>query len=685
MDKNRIFTGISAWLLSAAISFAGMGCVITAFGFEQVNMAWLLLFSLGAGLYWSVTSQFSIGGMLGWILAGAAVCLDWLSGGKGLLEFRNSLEVLLHTVSTAYNEGYGWGVVQWSETLPDTGPETALCVASFFITFAISWTVSKRQPAFFAVFMGFTPLLVCTVLADTVPAVPWLILLILAMGLLMLTNSLRRRDEQESNRLIAWLLLPVMLATCLLFHAIPQEEYQPLSDSYLGFFEQWGQGNGELIEGGNAVYLDQLGAKSESYHTALWLKTKYTGRLYLRGQSYDRYDGRTWQVSAGIGADNGWGIPQLSHGEVNIRTAQPMDYFLVPTPPGKEYALQFQDGRYPNQGRGKSYTLIWYEKASGGKLTEDERLLYTQLPERTRDALADFLKDHVLPENVTERAEFLGRLVRRSASYSLEPSEKPADEGDFALWFLQEADRGYCAHFASTATVLLRAAGIPARYVSGYVADASSRLEIAVPENQAHAWVEYFDDATGWTVLDPTPGYGTVSTPDHTTEPTTTNPEPTQPIETTQPTTETTAPTQGTSQSPSQESQSNTTGEGPGAAPREQLDLTAFFWVLWLVAGIVVIWGQYRLRRQWYRRYLSGGKPNERALCLWRTLVRRSKILGCEIPSRTKELAEKAKFSQHRITKEELQEMETALVALSEQVKQKPWYIQWAIRLLFAI
>ena len=40
---------------------------------------------------------------------------------------------------------------------------------------------------------------------------------------------------------------------------------------------------------------------------------------------------------------------------------------------------------------------------------------------------------------------------------------------DFATWFLQEAKSGYCVHFATTGTVLLRALGIPARYAEGYI------------------------------------------------------------------------------------------------------------------------------------------------------------------------------------------------------------------------
>ena len=83
--------------------------------------------------------------------------------------------------------------------------------------------------------------------------------------------------------------------------------------------------------------------------------------------------------------------------------------------------------------------------------------------------------------------------VRETASYNLSPSIMPDTAEDFAMWFYQEAEEGYCVHFATTAAVLLRAAGVPARYVTGYVVNVRANREESVSSRQAHAWVEYFD------------------------------------------------------------------------------------------------------------------------------------------------------------------------------------------------
>ena len=80
---------------------------------------------------------------------------------------------------------------------------------------------------------------------------------------------------------------------------------------------------------------------------------------------------------------------------------------------------------------------------------------------------------------------------------------------DFVEYFLFENKKGYCSHYASAATVLLRMWGVPARYVEGYVVKFDENLgnKMDVKDNSAHAWVEVYIDKIGWKVVDVTPGY----------------------------------------------------------------------------------------------------------------------------------------------------------------------------------
>ena len=84
---------------------------------------------------------------------------------------------------------------------------------------------------------------------------------------------------------------------------------------------------------------------------------------------------------------------------------------------------------------------------------------------------------------------------------------------DFAAFFLEKSARGYSAHYATAATLMLRYFGIPARYAEGYFLPAEEAAEfepgetIILTENHAHAWAEYYLEGVGWIPFEVTPGY----------------------------------------------------------------------------------------------------------------------------------------------------------------------------------
>lgn len=87
--------------------------------------------------------------------------------------------------------------------------------------------------------------------------------------------------------------------------------------------------------------------------------------------------------------------------------------------------------------------------------------------------------------------------------YTLSPpllGGEPVDE------FLFDTRRGFCEHYASAFTVLMRAAGIPARVVTGYLGGEINPVGeyILVRQADAHAWVEIWLPNAGWMRVDPT-------------------------------------------------------------------------------------------------------------------------------------------------------------------------------------
>ncbi len=232
-------------------------------------------------------------------------------------------------------------------------------------------------------------------------------------------------------------------------------------------------------------------------------------------------------------------------------------------------------------------------------------------------------------------------LMLDSLSYicQYDPNTPATPEGrDFVKYFLTESRRGYCMHFASTATLIFRDMGIPARYVSGYVADIPASGRTLVPDANAHAWVEVYIDGYGWHPIEVTPAYAGgepgVSGGALQTEAT---PAPTR--------------TPTPSRNPLQTPRPSATPK-PAEEENEALDPRIFGIgaAVLLAAALPFLWRA--LARSVRRRRFAGADTNRAVIDMYRYLTRLSRR-GGSIPEEATTLAEKAKFSQHTLTEDE--------------------------------
>jgi protein-glutamine gamma-glutamyltransferase len=94
--------------------------------------------------------------------------------------------------------------------------------------------------------------------------------------------------------------------------------------------------------------------------------------------------------------------------------------------------------------------------------------------------------------------------LRSVATYSLDsPVPGPGEDAVDRFLFVDRV--GFCEQFAAAEVLLLRAAGIPARFVTGLgygVVDDGRRT---FRQKDLHAWVEVFHPGVGWVASDPTP------------------------------------------------------------------------------------------------------------------------------------------------------------------------------------
>jgi len=101
----------------------------------------------------------------------------------------------------------------------------------------------------------------------------------------------------------------------------------------------------------------------------------------------------------------------------------------------------------------------------------------------------------------------LGRAIAHlrdgNYAYTLEPPLLARDSVDD---FLFGTKAGFCEHFASAFVFLMRAAGVPARVVTGYQGGELNPVDriITVRQSDAHAWAEVYLQGAGWVRVDPT-------------------------------------------------------------------------------------------------------------------------------------------------------------------------------------
>ena len=130
---------------------------------------------------------------------------------------------------------------------------------------------------------------------------------------------------------------------------------------------------------------------------------------------------------------------------------------------------------------------------------------YTSLPAHLEEPVYALAREAASVASAPyDQALAIQSWLSRSFRYTLEVENQPGNL-DFVTHFLLDTREGYCTHFASAMTVLCRMAGLPARYVEGYIAEPDENGEAFVTGLSAHAWTEVYFKGFGWLTFDATP------------------------------------------------------------------------------------------------------------------------------------------------------------------------------------
>ena len=94
--------------------------------------------------------------------------------------------------------------------------------------------------------------------------------------------------------------------------------------------------------------------------------------------------------------------------------------------------------------------------------------------------------------------------IQTAATYNLEYNPKLDSADNIVKAFLETYQEGVSRHYATVATLLLRALGFPARYTTGYATPTEVGKEVKLTDKKEHAWVEVYINGIGWHCLEVT-------------------------------------------------------------------------------------------------------------------------------------------------------------------------------------
>ncbi|MBT8063106.1 MAG: DUF3488 and transglutaminase-like domain-containing protein, partial [Gammaproteobacteria bacterium] len=337
----------------------------------------------------------------------------------------------------------------------------------------------------------------------SIPAV-WLI----TLALLQVSGSRRPLPLASATRFTGTVLLqalPLMLLLFVLFPRVPGPLWglPARGDAVSGLDDEMSPGT-----------ITRLSLSDEVAFTVRFNGTPPAqDQLYWRGPVLHRFDGRTWR--------RGW---RNYENESGYRyEGEPWRYEVTLEPHNRHWLFALD---VPAELPGRTRLAYDFQLLSRRPVTTLRRYAVLSFPEHELDPEPGrhlLRYERALPDNRNPRTLAFAETLRARAQtadeiiglalvhfrqqpfvYTLEPlpleGTHPVDR------FLFDTREGFCEHYASAFTTLMRAAGLPARVVTGYLGGERNPLtgHVTVRQSDAHAWSEVWLAGQGWQRVDPT-------------------------------------------------------------------------------------------------------------------------------------------------------------------------------------
>ncbi len=360
------------------------------------------------------------------------------------------------------------------------------------------------------VLLGYLLVMSNLLFSQDIPMVAYL----LAVVTLMLVSQMLIHHQHAGLTALAPLRLagkmvlaavPVMLVLFVLFPRIPGPLWGLPKDAYQGRTGLSGE-----MEPGTISQLIQSGDVA--------FRVRFTGTMppsaqrYWRGPVLWNFDGRRWTLRE----------EPLSPTPIAFIPEGPaVDYAVIMEPNNQRWLLaldlpaslpprarmtpSFQLLRDQPVNEAYRYEVRSYPQYRTGELTNAERFMGLRLPARSnprsRELAESWRASDPRPEALVNAALALFR--EQSFYYTLKPPLLGFHSIDE---FLFRTRQGFCEHYASAFVFLMRAAGVPARVMTGYLGGERNEIGeyLIVRQSDAHAWAEVWLEDRGWVRIDPT-------------------------------------------------------------------------------------------------------------------------------------------------------------------------------------
>ena len=597
-----------------------------------------------------------------------------------------------------------------------------LLFLAFLFSAYLASSLTTRSGRIFMVLLGTAPFFAMCLSANGRPSYAPVVCMILFWVLVLISGGSYEADSNDGKAVFT-LALPVVLVLSVVLWACHPERYE-IDERDVHTSEQFDRISQALTKwlGGDddrVTYPDQIPedagtatAKPSSrpenetapWHTGdgqmdltqsydpalidrllLTVRSDVNGTLYLRTVSYGLYQGTSWSAALENAPISSLPLTAKAIGDageahsLSVQTAVDLDTMCVPY-----YSLQEKglDSYVPNRRNSYRVDHLLFrgaleELSLSGRDAQNEKeyadfahAYYTQLPQDTRDAMLAYCDRAGLSPSDPNIVELVAAYIQSVGVYRLDTQPYPST--DYAMYFLSDAREGYCIHFTTAATVMYRALGIPARVTEGFLVDVRAGEDVEVRGDCAHSWVEVYRDGIGWIPVEVTGRSG----PQPSEEP---SEEQSQEL-----------PGEDTSAAVTPLPVSEQSGDGgqelsvgviavpePGGEGAEEKSASGSVWLRWIlgilvIAAILPLWRLFlRLRMQ---SRLSRKDSRRAAVTIWQYAAKAAKF-GAKIPFSLRNTAEKASFSKHPISQEELNESRALLQELLENTYAglSPW------------